>query len=329
MRKTSCWEPRRLILLRKKSGLSERSLCGLADISLGALRNYEKGANVPNLDSIARLSVVLNVPSDYFLGLLSPEQEKNILANYFESFENYKKTLLEHSGRMIGESKLSSLLTRQITPWPYNIVEDIVGEKEKLTYPLTDDQMKGLEAVIEGLDACGPVNYNGSKAKYFVLSHYRDGVKFSDLGIQYGVTRERARQIVARAIRYLRHRSNIELIKYGYEGSACRRKEKDLAKFDQQLAVKEKLLRIRDEEIRKKHSTAIDDILATPLDDLKFSVRTYNCLTRAGIRLLSDIIDWAKENKLSSIRGLGMKSYQEIRNKMQTFGLIIDVPDFE
>ena len=49
-------------------------------------------------------------------------------------------------------------------------------------------------------------------------------------------------------------------------------------------------------------------ILETSIDDLDLSVRAYNCLKRAGILTLHDLID-KSENEMMKIRNLGKKSF--------------------
>lgn len=50
---------------RKKKGISQAKLAELAGISAGSIGNYEGGHREPNLETIAKIAVVLEVePSD-------------------------------------------------------------------------------------------------------------------------------------------------------------------------------------------------------------------------------------------------------------------------
>lgn len=51
------------------------------------------------------------------------------------------------------------------------------------------------------------------------------------------------------------------------------------------------------------------------LEELRFSVRTYNCLKRAGINTLKEIENLS-EDDMMRIRNLGRKSVEEIRVKL-------------
>ena len=61
-------------------------------------------------------------------------------------------------------------------------------------------------------------------------------------------------------------------------------------------------------------------ILETSIDDLDFSVRAYNCLNRANILTLADLVD-KSENEMMKIRNLGKKSLKEVLDKVKDMGL--------
>ena len=60
--------------------------------------------------------------------------------------------------------------------------------------------------------------------------------------------------------------------------------------------------------------------LETPIDDLDFSVRAYNCLKRAGINTLGDLTE-KSELDMMKIRNLGKKSLKEVIDKIKDMGL--------
>lgn len=55
------------------------------------------------------------------------------------------------------------------------------------------------------------------------------------------------------------------------------------------------------------------------VDDLDFSVRTYNCLKRQGIETLDELRNYTEE-ELMNIRNFGQKSYDEVRDKLKEYG---------
>ena len=60
--------------------------------------------------------------------------------------------------------------------------------------------------------------------------------------------------------------------------------------------------------------------LETSIDDLDFSVRAYNCLKRANINTLGDLIE-KSELEMMKIRNLGKKSLKEVMDKIKDMGL--------
>ena len=60
--------------------------------------------------------------------------------------------------------------------------------------------------------------------------------------------------------------------------------------------------------------------LETSIDDLDFSVRAYNCLKRANIHTLQDLVS-KDESEIMKIRNLGKKSLKEVLDKIKEMGL--------
>lgn len=60
--------------------------------------------------------------------------------------------------------------------------------------------------------------------------------------------------------------------------------------------------------------------LEKQVEDLDLSVRSYNCLKRAGIHSVRQLVDFS-ENDLLNIRNFGAKSIEEVKDKLQEMGL--------
>ena len=60
--------------------------------------------------------------------------------------------------------------------------------------------------------------------------------------------------------------------------------------------------------------------LETPIEDLDFSVRAFNCLKRANINTLGDLTA-KSELEMMKIRNLGKKSLKEVIDKIKGMGL--------
>lgn len=70
----------------------------------------------------------------------------------------------------------------------------------------------------------------------------------------------------------------------------------------------------------EKQVDTITKTLETPIEEIEFSVRAYNCLKRAGIHTVQDLIN-KKENEVTKIRNLGKKSLKEVLDKVAEMGL--------
>lgn len=66
--------------------------------------------------------------------------------------------------------------------------------------------------------------------------------------------------------------------------------------------------------------------LETSIEDLDFSVRAYNCLKRANIHTLQDLVN-RSESDMMKIRNLGKKSLKEVLDKIRDMGLTLQDED--
>jgi DNA-directed RNA polymerase subunit alpha len=70
----------------------------------------------------------------------------------------------------------------------------------------------------------------------------------------------------------------------------------------------------------EKGEPARDKILEMTIEELDLSVRSYNCLKRAGINTVEDLIS-KTEDEMMKVRNLGRKSLEEVVQKLDALGL--------
>ena len=70
----------------------------------------------------------------------------------------------------------------------------------------------------------------------------------------------------------------------------------------------------------QKELSMKDKLLETPIEELEFSVRSYNCLKRAGINVVADIFSKTEQDMIK-VRNLGKKSLDEVISKVKDLGL--------
>ena len=78
-------------------------------------------------------------------------------------------------------------------------------------------------------------------------------------------------------------------------------------------AITAQVMADKEEEPTTKHAD-------TPIEELDLSVRSYNCLKRAGINSVQELTE-RTETQMMSVRNLGRKSLDEIQDKLKLLGL--------
>lgn len=63
-------------------------------------------------------------------------------------------------------------------------------------------------------------------------------------------------------------------------------------------------------------------LLEMPIEDLDLSVRSYNCLKRAGINTVEELVQ-RDEEEMIKVRNLGKKSLEEVKQKLSELGLAL------
>ena len=56
------------------------------------------------------------------------------------------------------------------------------------------------------------------------------------------------------------------------------------------------------------------------IEELELSVRSFNCLKRASINTVGDLVNKSPEDMMK-VRNLGKKSFDEVKAKLQSLGL--------
>lgn len=139
---------------------------------------------------------------------------------------------------------------------------------------------------------------------------YKDGLTLKETGEYVGVTGERIRQIELKALRKLRHKSRLNNLVYVQVKAS-----------DYNVLLNEvRKLRADVSRLMIEMDTDPDFIIKknkqVSIDELNLSIRPYNCLKRAGINTIGDILT----HDLLRVRNLGRKSLHEIVNVVESYG---------
>ncbi|TZE82747.1 DNA-directed RNA polymerase subunit alpha [Calorimonas adulescens] len=80
------------------------------------------------------------------------------------------------------------------------------------------------------------------------------------------------------------------------------------------------------EIVEEKEEDKKDKVLDMTIEELDLSVRSYNCLKRAGINTVEDLIQRTEEDMMK-VRNLGKKSLEEVQQKLALLGLSLKKSD--
>ena len=196
-------------------------------------------------------------------------------------------------------------------------------------YPLNlartifDRQKEARKAYIPGISAALATL---TEREQGVLMHrFQRKLTLEQCGKEYGLTRERIRQIEAKALRKLRHTTRANMMKsvpltelQAKHAEYCKLKDeyewlkKAFESLTAQKAEPGVIIPMAEHASR----------LEMPIEELDLSVRSYNCLRRSGKKTLRDIVEMT-ESELMGVRNLGSKSASEIRAKLTEYGLVL------
>lgn len=176
------------------------------------------------------------------------------------------------------------------------------------------DAEESVRKVLEGSNF-------GDRERLVIQRYYLDEEPktLSLIGYEIGVSSNRVAQIRKKALRKMGNPVNSKILTYGI--NVCEKAEalrKELAEkyITEEIAEEKKLAEAAD-HARQVHGTHFLDM---SIDELILSVRAYNCLRRAGIDTIGDLLN-KTELDLHKVRNLGAKSIEEIKTRLAEKGL--------
>ena len=83
----------RIVDAIKDSGYNQKSIAKILNISEGNISNWKKGINLPSIEILYKLCMILNVSADYLLGLEDDFGNKTYINNSFNNNHNSNITI--------------------------------------------------------------------------------------------------------------------------------------------------------------------------------------------------------------------------------------------
>lgn len=274
--------------------------------------------------------------------------------NFIQMYRDGK--LNEYETMRYNEDLINNLIDIDCNPLAANyskLVQECCGSTLSHEHEIMIFSSEGLEKALETLT---PGDKEVMKLRFGLI----DGQPklMEDVGKHFDITRERVRQIEARCLRRLKDPSRFLLFKpttikslkenrfvSDEERAALSDLENDIwnsnlifkhdsfedldfdkNKFDVIRDIQEKI-KTRKEEAKKQkiQNIAENDIT---IEEFDFSIRTFNCLKRAGINTINKLMSLSEE-ELMKVRNLGRHSFEEIISKLEEHKLLSKPPEVE
>ena len=150
---------------------------------------------------------------------------------------------------------------------------------------------------------------------------------YETVGERYCVTRERIRQVEAKALRKLKWGASLSILKYGMEQYVNDQIEeiRSQTRMEAQMEIE----RFRQTSTGKAaDADCQSSAMSTPIDELDLSVRGYNCLMRRSIKTVGDLLSFVQTNGegwYRSVRNLGRRTADEIGDAIRRmYGIDLD-----
>lgn len=287
-------------------------------ISQAALAQYISRRSTPTLPTLLKISGYFQVPIDVLMSLHTMEDYSEILKGNAEFMRKCRVNAYEDylmKRKDAGTVAMDSFQDKDIyySPYPYNLEEQVFGEP--VDYILDEDLLKGLDKAMETLSP---------RERESIYLYFAEEKTLQEVGKVFGVTQERIRQIIRKGLRKLRHPLRTNLLRYGINGVELNRlkklemeidaKKKDVEEKLVELKELEENVHVKEAEIKQRpvELTNVDELFV----NLDLSVRSYNCLKRAGCETINDVLALMSNGKIFRVRNLGRKSIAEIQDKI-------------
>lgn len=224
--------------------------------------------------------------------------------------------------------------------WPYNLMAAMCLDGEDALETLGD---------IGNVEVAMCMCRLTEREKIVLRTRYVRGLNLNETAKEFGLSRERIRQIEAKALRKMRGpngnmRAPVYIMEHGAKAYVEMRIERGIQeRIDARRAELEKeyqtkmaeLNRIIEERgLEPIPATVVDEarenVMVTQTEELNLSVRAYNCLKRSGCDTVRDILrKYPTYEDAMKIRNLGRKSMEEVSVVLRGYGVNWPLPNEE
>lgn len=304
-----------LLKLIEKTDVSRNDLAEAIGISRASMQLYCQGKESPSIDALLKMSDFFCVPIDVLIGRCTEEEFNDIYTNYSSCFmilrsRAYSDYLLKRRAGPNNKYSFPEIKNCKIEAgWPNNLIDSVCCEMVPIY--ATHDIYAGIEKAIESLQ--------NKREQECIYMYFKNGMTLKEISTVYGLTVERIRQIMSKALRKLRHPARFQFIKHGADGSKIYRDVSSLESIKASLECKVDILKKELEVLEakcnligKESEQKDDSDKFGILLDMELSVRTFNCLARANCKTLPEIIKLVSSGEVINLRNFGKRSLNEL-----------------
>lgn len=198
------------------------------------------------------------------------------------------------------------LHNKALRTYPYNLLSQIFGtEALQTNLELTHELINNLDDLLD--------RYLNESEAYVLKLRFINEMKLEDIAKTRNVTKERIRQIEAKAIRRLRHVAYTQTLLQ----SAQIAKKKSQLEFLESQIEKQKIAIQEMEEYNP---------LNMAIDQMNLTVRSYSALKGSGVLKVLDILNILANKNIFNIRNIGVGSVNDIINNLQKYEFLDEEP---
>lgn len=305
--------------LRETLGYTISQIAKATNMTHSHYSKLEKG-EIPNpgITSYIKLADFYGVGLDYLLGRSTqPTIETNIVTydiikdiHKFNKI-NFNKIDNDNIEDEVEIKKVETKILKDIvkkenlndSDYPVNILNAIFSQHIiKTDIEIVPTIIKDLELIYN--------EYLTEREIYVIKMRFIKQLTLKHIGKLLNVGTERIRQIEAKALHKLRRKYIMNVLVY---------------KIDNDIEnKKQELNRLKDEIDKYNNLIESKGLVNKDYDifELKFSIRTTNCLVRRNIDSLEKLVKYTLNGEILKVRNLGKKCYFEILDKLQELKII-------
>lgn len=178
-------------------------------------------------------------------------------------------------------------------PYPQNLLTAILQGTDLPVPDITDDIIAGLNYAVSTLSY---------REQEILRRSYVERQTQKSTAEYFSVSSSRISSLERQTLRKLRSASRVPYILYGEQG------------------LKDREAAIAREKLERFDAEKYKTILSIRFEELDLTVRSFNCLRRAGYEKVADIIGLT-EDEILGIKNLGRKNLDEIARKLLSVGV--------